>query len=102
MRGGGAMAASEPAPLLERKAWQALGRHYAEISGQQLRELFAADSGRGERMPAEAAGLYLDYSKNRVTDETMRLLVELAAESGVPERRDPMFRGEPIKLSGHR
>ena len=96
------MAASKPAPLLERKAWQALGRHYAEISGQHLRELFAADPGRGERMHAEAAGLYLDYSKNRVTDETMRLLVELAAESGVPERRDAMFRGEHINVSEDR
>jgi glucose-6-phosphate isomerase len=96
------MAASEPAPLLERKAWQALGRHYAEISGQHLRELFAADGGRGERMHAEAAGLYLDYSKNRVTDETMRLLVELAAESGVPERREAMFRGEHINVSEDR
>jgi glucose-6-phosphate isomerase len=96
------MAASEPAPLLERKAWQALGRHYAEISGQHLRELFAADRGRGERMHAEAAGLYLDYSKNRVTDETMRLLVELAAESGVPERREAMFRGEHINVSEDR
>jgi glucose-6-phosphate isomerase len=96
------MAASGPAPLLERKAWQALGRHYAEISGQHLRELFAADRGRGERMHAEAAGLYLDYSKNRVTDETMRLLVELAAESGVPERREAMFRGEHINVSEDR
>jgi glucose-6-phosphate isomerase len=96
------MAASGPAPLLERKAWQALGRHYAEISGQHLRELFAADGGRGERMHAEAAGLYLDYSKNRVTDETMRLLVELAAESGVPERREAMFRGEHINVSEDR
>jgi glucose-6-phosphate isomerase len=89
-----------PAP--ERKAWQALKRHHAEIAGQHLRELFAADPGRGERMCAEATGLYLDYSKNRVTDETMRLLVELAAESGVPERRDAMFRGEHINVSEDR
>jgi glucose-6-phosphate isomerase len=89
-----------PAP--ERKAWQALRRHHAEIAGQHLRELFAADPGRGERLTAEAAGLYLDYSKNRVTDETMRLLVELAAESGVPERRDAMFRGEHINVSEDR
>jgi glucose-6-phosphate isomerase len=92
--------AGTPAP--ERKAWQALKRHHAEIAGQHLRELFAADPGRGERMRAEAAGLYLDYSKNRVTDETMRLLVELAAESGVPERRDAMFRGEHINVSEDR
>ena len=89
-------------PLPERKAWQALKRHHAEIAGQHLRELFAADPGRGERMSAEAAGLYLDYSKNRVTDETMRLLVDLAVESGVPERRDAMFRGEHINVSEDR
>jgi len=89
-------------PLPERKAWQELKRHHAELAGQHLRELFAADPGRGERLTAEAAGLYLDYSKNRVTDETMRLLVELAAESGVPERRDAMFRGEHINVSEDR
>src|ERR1700719_1739800 len=89
-------------PLRERKAWEALERHYAQISGQHLRELFAADPGRGERLTAEAAGLYLDSSKNRVTDETIRLLVELAAESGVPERRDAMFRGEHINVSENR
>jgi len=89
-------------PLPERKAWQALKRHHAEVAGQHLRELFAADPGRGERLTAEAAGLYLDYSKNRVTDETMRLLIELAAESGVPERRDAMFRGEHINVSEDR
>jgi glucose-6-phosphate isomerase len=88
--------------LTERKAWQALKRHHAEIAGRHLRELFAADPGRGERLAMEAAGLYLDYSKNRVTDETMRLLVELAAESGVPERRDAMFRGEHINVSEDR
>jgi glucose-6-phosphate isomerase len=89
-------------PLRERKAWQALERHYAEISGQHLRDLFAADPQRGERLTAEAAGIYLDYSKNRVTDETMRLLMELAAESGVAERRDAMFRGEHINVSENR
>jgi glucose-6-phosphate isomerase len=89
-------------PLRERKAWQALERHHAEIAGRHLRELFDADPGRGERLTAEAVGLYLDYSKNRVTDETMRLLVELAAESGVAERRDAMFRGEHINVSEDR
>src|ERR1700747_900825 len=89
-------------PLPERKAWQALARHYDEIAGVHLRELFAADPGRGERLTAEAAGIYLDYSKNRVTDETMRLLVELASESGVAERRDAMFRGEHINVSEDR
>jgi glucose-6-phosphate isomerase len=89
-------------PLRERKSWQALERHYAEISGSHLRDLFAADPGRGERLTAEAAGIYLDYSKNRVTDETMALLVELAEESGVAPRRDAMFRGEHINVSENR
>ena len=89
-------------PLRERKAWQALQRHYDEIAGRHLRDLFAGDPGRGERLTAEAAGIFLDYSKNRVTDETMRLLVELAEESGVPERRDAMFRGEHINVSEDR
>jgi len=89
-------------PLRERKAWQALERHHAEIADRHLRELFAADPGRGERLTAEAAGIYLDYSKNRVTDETMRLLVELAQESGVPQRRDQMLRGEHINVSEDR
>jgi glucose-6-phosphate isomerase len=88
--------------LRERKAWQALERHYAEISGRHLRDLFAADPGRGERLTAEAAGIYLDYSKNRVTNETMRLLIELALESGVEERREAMFRGEHINVSENR
>ena len=89
-------------PLRDRKAWQALERHYAEISGRHLRELFAEDPGRGERLAAQAAGIYLDYSKNRITDETMRLLIELAGESGVAERRDAMFRGEHINVSENR
>jgi glucose-6-phosphate isomerase len=89
-------------PLRERKAWQALERHYAEISGTRLRDLFAADPGRGERLTAEAVGIYLDYSKNRITDETLALLVELAEESGVAERRDAMFRGEHINVSENR
>src|ERR1043165_5436068 len=97
-RGDGTMAV--PAP--ERKAWQALKRHHEEIAGTHLRELFASDAGRGERLTAEAAGLYLDYSKNRVTDETMRLLIALAEESGVAERRDAMFRGEHINVSEDR
>jgi len=89
-------------PLRERKAWQALERNYAEIGQRHLRELFAADPGRGERLTAEAEGIYLDYSKNRVTDETMRLLVELAEESGVAQRRDGMFIGEHINVSEDR
>jgi glucose-6-phosphate isomerase len=89
-------------PLRQRKAWQALERHHDEIADQHLRDLFAADPGRGERLTAEAEGIYLDYSKNRVTDETMALLVELARESEVPERRDAMFRGEHINVSEDR
>jgi glucose-6-phosphate isomerase len=89
-------------PLRQRKAWQALQRHHAQIAGQHLRDLFAADPGRGERLTAAAAGVYLDYSKNRVTDETMALLVELAQESEVAGRRDAMFRGEHINVSEDR
>ena len=89
-------------PLRQRPAWKALEQHYSEISGRHLRELFAADPGRGERLTAEAAGLYLDYSKNRITDETLGLLLQLAGESGVAERRDAMMRGEPINVSEHR
>ncbi|HZR51588.1 MAG TPA: glucose-6-phosphate isomerase [Streptosporangiaceae bacterium] len=89
-------------PLKQRKAWQALAQHHGEIAGRHLRELFAADPARGERLTAEACGIYLDYSKNRVTDETMRLLVRLAEESGVAERRDAMFRGDHINVSEDR
>jgi glucose-6-phosphate isomerase len=89
-------------PLRQRPAWKALEQHYSEISGRHLRELFAADPGRGERLSAEAAGLYLDYSKNRITGETLGLLLQLAEESGVAERRDAMMRGEPINVSEHR
>ena len=73
-------------PLRERPAWAELERHYAEIRDIHLRELFAEDAGRGERLAVEGAGIYLDYSKNRVTDETLRLLLQLAEESGLAER----------------
>jgi glucose-6-phosphate isomerase len=89
-------------PLRERPAWKALEQHYSEIGGRHLRELFAGEPGRGERLTAEAAGLYLDYSKNRVTDETLRLLLQLARESGLEQRRDMMFRGERINVSENR
>ena len=88
--------------LRERAAWTALERHFSEIGERHLRELFADDPGRGDRLTAEAAGLFLDYSKNRITDETLRLLVDLAKESGVPERREAMFRGEHINVSEDR
>src|SRR5260221_11562361 len=89
-------------PLRQRPAWKTLEQHPAEIAGRHLRELFADDPGRGERLCAEAAGLYLDYSKNRVTDETMRLLLQLAEESGLEQRRDMMFAGERINVSEDR
>jgi glucose-6-phosphate isomerase len=89
-------------PLRDRKAWQALERHHAEISKLHLRDLFAADPERGERLTEEHVGIYFDYSKNRITDETMRLLVELAEESGVAQRRDAMFRGDHINVSEDR
>ena len=72
-------------------AWKALQAHYEKIKDVPLRQLFADDPQRGTRLTAEGPGLYLDYSKNRVTDETMRLLVQLARERGVEERRDAMF-----------
>src|SRR6202000_1366729 len=80
----------------------ALERYSAETSGTHLRDRFAAAPGRGERLTAEAVGVYLDYSKNRVTDETLALLIELAEESGVAQRRDAMFRGEHINVSEDR
>jgi glucose-6-phosphate isomerase len=89
-------------PLRQRPAWKALEQHYPEIGQRHLRELFAEDPGRGERLAAEAVGLYLDYSKNRVTDETLALLLQLARESQVEERRDAMMRGELINVSEHR
>jgi glucose-6-phosphate isomerase len=89
-------------PLRQRPAWKALEQHYLEISERHLRELFAADPQRGERLSAEAAGLYLDYSKNRITDETLALLLQLAQESQLEQRRDAMFRGERINVSENR
>ena len=91
-----------PKPLRERDAWHGLERHHAEIAETHLRDLFASDPERGTRLVAEAAGLYLDYSKNRVTDETMRLLVDLAGESGLAERREAMFTGERINVTEDR
>ncbi len=89
-------------PLTARPAWKALVEHHAEIGARHLRELFASDPGRGERLTIEALGLYLDYSKNRITDETLRLLVQLAGESGLRERIDAMFRGEKINATEKR
>src|ERR1700760_1236302 len=89
-------------PLRERPAWTALSQHYEQIRGLHLRDLFAQDGSRGERLVAEAAGLYLDYSKNRITDDTLPLLIELAQQSGLAERTEAMFRGERINVSENR
>src|SRR6185312_16539871 len=91
------------APTLRlRPAWAALEEHYHKIKRLHLRELFAADPGRGERLAIEAAGLYVDYSKNRITDETLRLLLQLAQESKLRDRIDAMFRGDKINVSEKR
>jgi glucose-6-phosphate isomerase len=88
--------------LRAQPAWKALEQHYAELEPRHLRELFAADPTRGETFTAEACGLYLDYSKNRITGETLDLLVELAQECGLADRRDAMFRGDHINVSEDR
>ncbi|MGI8460541.1 MAG: glucose-6-phosphate isomerase [Solirubrobacterales bacterium] len=92
----------EHRPLRSSPAWKALETHHAEIAGKHLRDLFAADADRGTSLVAEGAGLYLDYSKNRVTKETIGLLVALAEESGLAERRAAMFRGDRINVSEDR
>ncbi len=88
--------------LSERPQWRSLARHRGQIERLHLRELFAADPSRGERLVAEAAGLYLDYSKNRITDETLRLLLELAEACRLSERIDAMFRGDRINATERR
>jgi glucose-6-phosphate isomerase len=88
--------------LAARTSWKALQAHYKEMRATHLRALFADDPQRGTRMTAEGAGLFLDYSKNRITDETLRLLVQLAAESGLQERIEAMFRGEKINVTENR
>ena len=89
-------------PLKQLPAWKALEAHASEIGKTHLRDLFAADSKRGERLTAEAEGVFLDYSKHRITDETLKLLGELAEQSGVAARRDAMFRGEKINITENR
>lgn len=94
---------SQPKKLpVELSAWRALSSHYKDVSTLHLRELFAEDSKRGERMVVDAVGLYLDYSKNRVNDETLRLLVQLAEEAGLRSRIDAMFSGEKINVTEKR
>jgi glucose-6-phosphate isomerase len=88
--------------LTERPAWKKLEIHFEKVHELHLRQLFAADPERGLRMAAEGAGIYLDYSKNRATDETIRLLIELAKESGLQSRIDAMFRGEKINSTENR
>jgi glucose-6-phosphate isomerase len=88
--------------LTKRAAWKALETHYKKAQSFHLRDLFTVDPGRGERMTAEAVGLFLDYSKNRITDETVKLLMELAEESGLRSRIDAMLRGEKINVTEKR
>ena len=89
-------------PLTRRPAWKALAAHHQKLRKSHLRELFAKDPKRGERFTAEAAGLFLDYSKNRITDQTLKLLLKLAAESGLREQIDAMFRGDKINITENR
>src|SRR5499426_3453273 len=89
-------------PLTARKSWKALQAHQEKVRSLHLRRLFADDPTRGERLTAEAVGIYLDYSKNRITDETLGLLRRLAEECGLRERIDAMFRGDKINLTENR
>src|SRR6266699_3644830 len=91
-----------PTPLTHRPSWQKLEEHYHKARNLHLRTLFAEDPHRGERFALEAVGIYLDYSKNRVTDETIQLLLELAESSGLHERTEAMFRGEKINITENR
>src|SRR5262249_37680635 len=89
-------------PITDTPEWHALLEHHGAVRDVHLRELFGADADRGPRMTAEVDGLVLDWSKNRVTDETMRLLVAVARRAGLPERIEAMFRGEPINVTERR
>jgi len=93
---------SLPQTLTQRPAWKALQAHYEDVRNRHLRDMFADDPRRGERLTAQGAGLYLDYSKNRVTEKTLRLLRDLAEECGLRERIDAMFGGEKINLTENR
>jgi glucose-6-phosphate isomerase len=96
------MSITTTAPLRERAAWKALETHYQRIKDRHLRDLFAEDPSRGERLTLEGAAVFLDYSKNRITDETIGLLVELAEESGLSARIEAMFSGEKINITEDR
>ena len=89
-------------PLRRRPAWALLEKHYQKLKAVHLHKLFADDRERGARLAIEAVGLYLDYSKNRITDETLRLLLQLGHESGLRDRIDAMFRGDKINVSENR
>jgi glucose-6-phosphate isomerase len=89
-------------PLRMRPAWSLLEAHYRKLGAAHLKQLFAEDPHRGERLAVEGAGVYLDYSKNRITDETVRLLLRLAQESGLRDRIDAMFRGDYINVTENR
>ena len=93
---------SSSSPLTELPAWKALTAHYEKIRGVHLRTLFADDASRGERLALSAEGFYFDYSKHRVTDETLKLLIDLANESNLRERIDAMFRGDKINVTENR
>src|SRR5271156_6340334 len=88
--------------ITEGSAWKALAAHHEQVHNLHLRQLFADDPTRGEHLAVEAVGLYLDYSKNRVTTETLKLLFDLAKESGLGERREAMFRGDKINITENR
>ncbi|MBV8050884.1 MAG: glucose-6-phosphate isomerase, partial [Acidobacteriaceae bacterium] len=99
--------AANPQPQVKKRAtkpsaWKALTAHYKAVSEVHLRQLFADDPKRGQRMALEAVGLYLDYSKNRITDETLKLLLQLATDCGLRERIDAMFSGEKINITEKR
>ncbi|MFY9937289.1 MAG: glucose-6-phosphate isomerase, partial [Silvibacterium sp.] len=89
-------------PLTKLAAWKALEEHFKKISKQHLRDLFANDPDRGTRLTAEAEGIYLDYSKHRITDETLKLLLQLAEESGLKAHLEAMFSGEKINITEKR
>src|SRR5262249_22740282 len=89
-------------PLKQRPAWKALEAHFQQIRHPQLGQLFADDPKRGERLTVEAVGIYFDYSKNRITDETVRLLLQLAEECQLRQRIEAMFRGERINVTEKR
>jgi glucose-6-phosphate isomerase len=89
-------------PLTESKAWKALQAHYGQVGQVHLREMFASDAGRGERLTVEAVGLFFDYSKNRITDETIKLLVDLAHQAELPAHIEAMFRGDKINFTEKR